>query len=417
MITNRTFAWLAVAAMAFAVYVSLMPFNLRAVPFGAALEQFTFVVTTPTTGRVSRTNFLANLLLFVPIGFALAGALLVDRRWQLARLARAVTIALGGALLVSLTAEFLQIFAPGRVPARSDIEAQAVGCLAGITAWLVAGQWLTGWLRAAPSRSGTGRAAKVLTAYAAVWIVVNLAPFDFTFDLGELAQRVRSGLITVMPFAGMARPTSRMVWDVVISVLSAIPLGALGGTAASHHGRRRVGRGVLVGGAIVLGVEAVQVFIASHAADGTDVLSGWLGVVAGACVSARLLAAHTASQAAVPRDAGRRWSGWLLAAWCGVLLMYHWMPYDFSFDPALIRRQAGGPVAHAVLRLCAGLGPQRAHRPAGQAGTVGAAGPVRRLRRCLGRSSGARNRRFRPAGRADPRRGRGGSAVPAVPDP
>ena len=121
-------------------YASLIPFRLTYVPLADALQHFHAVIFGTSLGRMSRTNFLANLLLTVPVGFALTGSRLCDRGRRLTSvLAAAMTSAMIG-LLVSLAAEFLQEFAPGRVPALADVEAQGVGCLAGVIAWIVAGR-------------------------------------------------------------------------------------------------------------------------------------------------------------------------------------------------------------------------------------------------------------------------------------
>ena len=339
--TRRTYAWLAVAAMAFAIYVSLIPFRFRGLPFWPALHTFAIVISTPDTGRVSRTNFLANLLLFIPIGFAVIGALLVDRRPGVLRAVAAGATTLLVGVGVSLTAEFLQMFAPGRVPARADVNAQTAGCLAGIAAWLAIGPPLTLWLRGTHTRSARDRLSKALAGYAAAWTIVNLAPFDVTVDLGELSQRFHSGLITLVPFGGMPRPPARVAWDVLAAVVSAVPLGVLGLTAWPEAGRLRSTPAALaIGASFVIGMEAAQIFVASHGADMTDVVFGCLGVAIGVVAGRRLL--NGSAIAPETQPARRRWSRVLLCAWCLVLLIYHWMPYDFSLDPAMIRGKLAG---------------------------------------------------------------------------
>ena len=254
--TRRTYAWLAVAAMAFAIYVSLIPFRLRGLPFWPALHTFASVISTPEVGRVSRTNFLANLLLFIPIGFALIGALLVDRRPRVLRSVAAAGTTLLSGVAVSLTAEFLQMFAPGRVPARADVNAQTVGCLAGIAAWFAIGPALTLWLRGAQTRSASDRLSKALAGYAAAWTIANLAPFDVTVDLGDLSQRFHSGLITLCRSGALPRPTSRVAWDVLIAVVSAVPLGVLGLAGWTRAGRLRPAPAAFcLGAAFVAGME------------------------------------------------------------------------------------------------------------------------------------------------------------------
>jgi glycopeptide antibiotics resistance protein len=334
--SRRTYAWLAAGVMAFAIYASVLPFRFRWVPLDFAIDHFSTLMTSPQPGRTSRTNFLANVLLFVPIGFGLAGAFLLDRKRTLAAVCGTAGGTLALSLGVSLLAEFLQEFVPGRVPTRSDVEAQAAGWAIGFAAWMVGGQWVSGWLREAQRQRGTDRLSTALLAYAAVWGLVNLAPFDLTLDLGELAQRVRSGLITVVPFSGTARPGSDQAWDMLATTLSAVPLGALGVLAWPLNGRHRTGvQAFAVGALLVCGVEMAQVFILSHAADITDAMFGLLGVGIGIGSGRALWRSRGRSR--LEPVASTRWPLAAVCGWCLVLMIYHWKPYDFHVSPAEIR--------------------------------------------------------------------------------
>jgi len=366
--TRRTYAWLAGAAAAFVLYASLIPFRFTYLPLGDAVRQFNVVILATPLGRMSRTNFVANVLLMVPVGFAVAGARLCDRGRRLLSILAATAASLGIGLLVSLSAEFLQEFAPGRVPALADVEAQLVGCLAGVIAWLIAGPAITTWLRMAQLRRGQDRLGQVLIAYAFVWTAVNLAPLDITLDLGELSQRVHSGMITIVPFAGAGQPLTRVAWDALIGVVSAIPLGALGVVSGPRDGRARAPLVAFgAGAALVVAMEGAQIFIASHAADMTDVLCGSLGVGLGVVFAGRLLPPRHAV-ASRPLAAAGRGAALLLACWVLMLVVYHWMPYDFTVNRGMIRGKiaalsfvpfagyAGGSDLNAVNDLLAKLG-------------------------------------------------------------
>jgi VanZ family protein len=328
---------LALAVMAFAIYVSLLPFHLRpADPAGAwrSFLEILFAVRRHT----SRSNYLANLLLFVPIGYGLLGAWILDRpaRPRLPGL----PLLLAASVAVSVTAEYLQMFAPGRIPSATDIEAQTLGCVAGFAVWGVAGSSVTGWLRATLARQSPDRAQRLLLAYACAWVLINLAPFDITIDLGELAARVRRGLITIEPFASDARALSARIWDGLMACVTAAPLGALGLVAWKPPGSRRtaVRAFVLAAGGIAL-VELAQIFIASHAADATDVVLGWLGAAGGIAIGLQWLHAQPEDRTRAVVLARRRWSLPASLAWVGVIALYHWMPYDFTADSAMIRHR------------------------------------------------------------------------------
>ncbi len=324
--------------MGFAIYVSLIPFHFRSRPLGEVVQDFTIVLTAATFGRLSGSNFLANLLLFIPVGFGLGGARLADRQRTFVTVSTALLFAIVASMAVSVTAEFLQEFAPGRVPARADIEAQTIGCVAGLAAWLVIGQPLTWWLRAAQSHSQSDRVSKLLVAYTVAWALANLAPFDFTADLGELSHRYHSGMISVLPFAGVRRPLVRVAWDVLIAAVTAIPIGVAALVAwRPMGGRRSAPLALAIGCAIVGGLEVAQIFVMSHAADGTDALFGAIGVAVGVAAGVQALPGRVDLVTPRARSLRRQRVVGLLAGWCAIVAIYHWIPFDFAVSPHLIR--------------------------------------------------------------------------------
>ena len=327
---------MALAVIAFAVYGSLIPFELRAVPLDSAWAQFRSGVLTFPSGRVSRSDVLANALLFVPVGFTLSGALLIDRkRWW--AIVPAAVVVLAVSVGVSGAAEFLQLFTSGRVPSGRDIAAQTIGCVIGMLAWAVSGQSLTMWLRKTLKAAPGDRLSRALAAYAAVWLFVNLAPFDITVDLGDLADGIRAGRITLMPFGGAEQPFARRAWDTLAETLSAVPLG-LAGLISWNTGRSRLRPpAYMLGAAMVALTEVAQIFIQSHAADSADVAFGFLGVAIGVWLG-RGLVPRLRSEETVGRPQAVSLPAMsLMLAWCVVLCAYHWLPYDFTIDSEAIK--------------------------------------------------------------------------------
>ena len=337
---RRVYAWTAVAVAVFAIYASLIPFEFRPVPVERAIGRFERVMLSSRTERTSRSNYLANTLLFVPIGFGLSGAALAQRRGRWLPILWIPGI-VATSLAISLTAEFLQIFVPGRIVSRDDVAAQMLGCVVGITAWMIAGDRLTAWLRTASDRQRGDRIARALSAYAVLWTFMNLAPFDVTVDLGTIANRYRRGLISLVPFADAAAQPWRFTWDALATTLSALPLGALGLVGWTGLGARRHARAAFVFGAsFVVLMEVAQIFIRSHGADVTDALFGALGVAAGVWLARRALS-HRQAVEPLPRRAVSAQALVILLVWCGVLCAYHWLPYDFAFQPEAIKHKLG----------------------------------------------------------------------------
>ena len=319
-------------ALAFAAYGSLLPFDFVSVPFADAWRAFAAILATPPARRPSRTDILANLLLFVPVGFFFAGSLLAGTSRTVARTVSAALAVLLVSVGASALIEFLQIFTPARVPSRVDVAAQTAGCTAGILLWVLGGDWMTRWIQDSARAAPADRVGRLLLAYAAGWTVVNLAPFDLTVDIADLGRRVHSGKIVVLPFTEPGLLTIGWWWDALAETLAAIPLGLLAGTVAKN----RPGGSVMLPAGAVLGLvfstEVAQVFIRSHAARGTDWLLATCGIMLGLAVVRRysevpigLHAPGLHLRALV-----------LLMLWIAVLCAYHWNPFTFALDPEAI---------------------------------------------------------------------------------
>ena len=64
----RHYAWLAAAFAAFALYGSLVPLDYRPLPWDEAQRRWAEVCAQPIRVE-SRSDWAANILLFVPLGF------------------------------------------------------------------------------------------------------------------------------------------------------------------------------------------------------------------------------------------------------------------------------------------------------------------------------------------------------------
>ena len=332
--TAASYRRLGILFAAFTAYGSLSPFDFRAIPLTVAWAAFQARMST-LPDHVSRTDVLANVLLFTPLGFTWAAAALLHRTrssW-LAVLSIVVT-----SIGLSTILEFLQLFTLDRITSNVDIAAQTIGFAAGMLVWVAAGQRFHNWLSDTANAQADDRLWRVLVGAAAVWLFVNLMPFDFTLDLGELAERVRGGEITLVPFAASGLNSPQRVWDAIATVCGAAPLGVLGIVGLDAHRRRSLPRAIALGSAVVVLTEFAQVFLVSHAATATDALFGVLGVAVGAIVAARFVRPPAVAESEPLVDGTTRvWAIAALIAWFFVLCAYHWLPYDFVDDPALIR--------------------------------------------------------------------------------
>ena len=133
---------LASVFVAFAAYGSFVPLRWNAVPLDVAVARFSDTPFIPL-GEASKSDFLTNVLLFVPIGFFLLGVV-ANRSRVLAAVWFLPIVAL--CLALSVAIEFGQIFVSGRTPSWNDVFAETLGGALGALAWGALAPAVVEWL-------------------------------------------------------------------------------------------------------------------------------------------------------------------------------------------------------------------------------------------------------------------------------
>jgi VanZ family protein len=185
-ISQRTTAWpLALTAICLIVYASLYPFtewrDQGISPFrflGAPLPQY-------WTGF----DVAVNVVGYAPLGFLMALSALRSRR-----LPWAVTVAICGAALLSLTMEALQSYLPSRFPSNVDLALNTTGAwLGACCAWALEEAGVVDhWSRVRARWFATeARGALVLLA---LWPVALLFPAAVPLGLGQVFERLEAAL-------------------------------------------------------------------------------------------------------------------------------------------------------------------------------------------------------------------------------
>ncbi len=162
--------WLVLATVLLILYGSLYPFRFSALGdtgFWELLRSLSFQ-------RSSRSDIVANLLLYVPLGLCLM--LGWPAGW---RRLTSFGWAVGASLALSLTIELLQVHAPARVSSLDDVLLNCAGAAAGA---------LLALLYMALGRSirirgiAGGRPAPAPLGVVLLWLVFRLAPFIPSFN-------------------------------------------------------------------------------------------------------------------------------------------------------------------------------------------------------------------------------------------
>jgi len=329
---RRTWRALLAGWGAFALYGSLVPLSFRPVGLAEALERFRSLPWL-RLGIGSRADWVANVLLFLPLGFAAAGAFRE-------RGPRRIAPIVAGALLLSLLLEFAQIHFPPRTVSANDVAAETLGALCGALLWTFLGTRIEGWLRSFLSdREPARTAVRLLVGYALLFAVAQMLPLDLAPSPYDLAEKWKEGRIRLRPFSHVHESSGMAAWDFFADALLYAPIGALCLLGWNRPGRRRsLPKALLLGFGAVAAIELCQTFVWSRFTDTTDLLSGGLGVAAGALFAAWRSGRPAEAAAPGGEPALRAWP--LLAAllWALLLVGVYTYPFDFVVEGERARR-------------------------------------------------------------------------------
>ncbi len=345
---RRHYLLLALVFCGIAVYGSLVPLRFAPLGLREAARQMKEILSGPISVR-SRSDWAANVLLFVPIGYLLLAVLTMGRRsrgWY------AICIPLVALLCAALGVllEFGQLWLPDRSSSLNDVVAQSIGTAVGMTLWLTAGRTLTKWVRGyalgAPPR---GRVDWLLRAYLVGLVIYSVRPLDLVSSPRELVHKYREGYILLTPFSdpGWGPAT---IYALLRDTLIFIPVGMLAATwlRTLGQGARPLGRSVMLGGAVVLGIEAVQLVVYSRPTAASDPINEMVGVCLGAWVMRVWRRRRGESQPSSRASPALRrtwlWLG-LAAAYSVLLVAVFCTPFEPIDDRALIKERYHGFLA------------------------------------------------------------------------
>jgi VanZ family protein len=266
---------IALAYAAFVVYGSLIPFEYRPRSFDAAVQAFQRIPYL-RLGVASRADWVANVLLYIPLAFLLTGAA-ASARSATARLAGTLA-AIAFCLGLAVAVEFAQLFFPPRTVSQNDLIAEAIGTGLGVALWYAAGERILD-LAARVRAGGPAATAAAVSLYVVAYLAFSLFPYDFLVSGKELAAKVdaagRSSWVLSDACGGILRCNAKLLAEVLL----AAPLGILYGMLRGRGGGylRAFGWGVALGAVI----EGLQIFLASGVSQGVSVLTRGLGAMWG----------------------------------------------------------------------------------------------------------------------------------------
>jgi len=331
---------IALGYLVFVVYGSLVPLDYTPVPWDEAVERFRNIRFLQL-GIGSRADWVANLLLFIPLTFLWLGWL-----WPRSVAARVLLsmMLLAAAVALSLAIEFTQIQFPPRTVSQNDILAESVGALVGIGLWWWRGPALWAWVqRWREARGVTSVAEYLLWAYLGGLFLYNILPLDLTISPVEIYHKWREGGVNLIPFAYPVKGVAELVYAGAADTVVWVPVSLLWVVS----GRRTPWQAFVwtLGAALLL--EFLQFFVYSRVSDVTDLMTAAVGGALGALIALRLtagLGGKLDEPAVVGPAVGRRHAllPWLLLGvivWIGLLCVVFWYPYDFNLERTFLRER------------------------------------------------------------------------------
>ena len=224
------------AYLAFVVYGSLVPFEYRDHSLHQALQQFRDIAYL-NLGVASRADWIANIVLYVPLAFLGCVWMLGMRRVSaFRRLGVILVFALCVGLAVAV--EFTQIFFAPRTVSLNDLLAETLGTLGGIGLWIFGRRQIAD-LWDAFTRGGRQSLVAAAAAYGIIYVALSLFPYDFVLSGQELAWKLASGnqgWLIAAECGGWLRCSARLAGDAI----AIAPLGVLLGLLAPTASYRRV---------------------------------------------------------------------------------------------------------------------------------------------------------------------------------
>ncbi len=298
----------------FVVYGSLVPLQYKARPLADAWAAFGRIPYLKL-GIESRADWVANGVLYVPVGFLTVFLLasVFHRVWRPLLYFGAAVFCV--ALAVSV--EFTQIFFPPRTVSLNDLIAECIGSVVGITACAYGGKWFAALLQS--FLSDTRRLSVLgLDAYVVAYLAFALFPFDFLISAKELSAKLSSdnwGWLLAGKDPRWSLTLIKLAAEVVLTIPFGLLLARLSRRLGNHYALA-----VFSGLALGAGIEFAQFFIATGTSQGLSILTRAAGVWAGVAL-VRYLNRYAAHHSLDDLAAAVRRVGLLLAPVYGLLLL------------------------------------------------------------------------------------------------
>ncbi len=330
--------WL--AWVVFVAYGSLVPLDFHALPLAVAWQQ---LLQAPMLqlGVESRADWVANGVLYLPVGF-LTAAVLMGSQPGWARKLAAAGLGLCFGIALAVAVELAQTAFPPRTVSRNDLLAEAIGSGAGAIGALV-GALRVRLLLASYGRGGALFARRLGLAYALAFPAFALFPFDLLLTPAEWHDKLTGPLVGWwLAASSWELGPLKLLAKLTLETGVVMPLGVLWAASRDRPSQRRQPPGrvglpgsLLLGALLGLLIELAQLAVASGQSQGVSVLTRSLGFAAGVYGWRQ----HAGLSAETVKSRLRQWTSLAIPAWLLLLLLLSgaWQGPWLSIDRAWLR--------------------------------------------------------------------------------
>lgn len=259
------------------LYGSLLPFDFTFHPWDQAWQKFSAMPYLNLDAR-SRADWIANLLLYLPLGFVATGTAMRAGGSPIVRLTL-LSLALAICLGTALGVEFAQVYFPPRTVSYNDLLAETLGTFAGMVIYLLSARKLVS-LSSLVSRD---KSIAILGAYSVGYLIFSLFPYDFLISRDEIAWKLSSPLAAFFLAGSGCTHTISCIAKLGAEALAVVPIGLL----LSRHWPR-AGTAFFLGALLGAAIEIAQLFLASGISQGASVLTRAIGLAIGCQIVPRL---------------------------------------------------------------------------------------------------------------------------------
>ncbi len=322
--------------LAFVIYGSLVPLEFRMLPLEQALEAFRNI-SHLNLGIQSRADWVANILLFIPLAFLFNGYLWLRCNAKKQIFSPLIVVAL--CLILSAGIEFTQLYFPQRTVSQNDIIAEGIGAIIGVFIWRRLGAhfllWLSQWQE---HHSSSSISQRLLLLYIVVLYGYNLLPLDLTISPVEIYRSWREGRIILIPFSSLSTSWVENLYHLTIDCIIWSPISFL--LLSTTRKTLLSAWGLTFSAALLL--ELMQLFIYSRTTDITDLITAAAGATIGIIlwrISIKYWPQNATKNTFSSEQSGISRlliAGASFVIWTAILGVVFWYPYNFSTDRAYI---------------------------------------------------------------------------------